>query len=78
MIGFATNNIATPTLFHIHQGAAGVAGPVVVDFVPLLPGGVGCVRVERSLARAIKQHPANYYFNIHTGEFPAGAVRGMT
>ena len=32
-------NISAPTLQHIHRGAAGVNGPVVVDFTGLLAGG---------------------------------------
>ena len=76
VIAFATNQIATPTLFHIHQGDPTVAGPIVVDFVPLLPSGIGCVKVERKLTRAIVRDPAGYYFNIHNVDFPAGAVRG--
>jgi hypothetical protein len=76
VIAFATNQIDTPTLFHIHQGDPTVAGPVVVDFVPLLPSGIGCVKVERKLTRAIVRDPAGYYFNIHNVAFPAGAVRG--
>ncbi|HET9602012.1 MAG TPA: CHRD domain-containing protein [Acidimicrobiales bacterium] len=73
---FATNQIDPPTLFHIHEGDPTVAGPVVVDFVPLLPAGVGCVKVDRKLTRAIVRNPGNYYFNIHNDAFPAGAVRG--
>jgi hypothetical protein len=76
VVAFAINQIADPTLFHIHQGAPDVAGPIVVDFVPLLPAGTGCVKVDRKLARAIVNDPAGYYFNIHNADFPAGAVRG--
>jgi len=76
VIAFATNQIADPTLFHIHQGGPTVAGPVVVDFVPLLPSGLGCVKVDRKLTRAIVKDPSGYYFNVHNADFPAGAVRG--
>ena len=57
VIGFATNQIDEPTLFHIHAGDATVAGPVVVDFVPLLPSGLGCVKAGGKLARAIVAEP---------------------
>ncbi len=76
VIGFDTNQIDEPTLFHIHEGDATVAGPVVVDFVPLLPSGLGCVRAGGKLARAIVQNPDGYYFNVHNPAFMAGAVRG--
>jgi hypothetical protein len=29
------------------------------------------------LLRDIELHPGNYYVNAHTGEFPAGALRGQ-
>jgi hypothetical protein len=72
-------NISTPVLQHIHRGAAGVNGPVVVDFTGLLPGGGdGCVSgVDRALIKDIRQNPEGYYFNVHTGDFQGGAVRGQ-
>jgi hypothetical protein len=72
-----TQNIASPILQHIHRGAAGVNGPIVVDFTPLLPGGDGCVSADRALVKEIRKNPEGFYFNVHTGEFPGGAVRGQ-
>lgn len=66
------------TAAHIHQGAAGVAGPVVVNFGA--PGGigfVGCVQVAKTVADSIKATPANFYVNVHNAQFPAGAIRGQ-
>ncbi len=76
VLGFDTNQIDDPTLFHIHVGDATVAGPVVVDFTHLLPSGIGCVKAGGKLARAIVQNPAGYYFNAHNPAFMGGAVRG--
>jgi hypothetical protein len=75
----AFGGIDTPILFHIHRGAAGVNGPVVVDFTSLLAtGNVGCVTVEdRHLLNDIRKHPSQYYINVHTGPFPGGAIRGQ-
>lgn len=70
----ATSNIATIILAHIHRGGAGVNGPVVVDFKGQTSG---CVSADRALIKAIIQDPAGYYVNIHTTEFPGGAVRGQ-
>lgn len=71
-------NIAPPTLQHIHRGTAEANGPVVVDFTPLLSqGGDGCVSADPALVKEIRQNPAGFYFNVHTGEFPGGAVRGQ-
>jgi hypothetical protein len=73
-----TQGIAAPILQHIHRGPAGVNGPIVVDFTPLLAGGGdGCVSAPRALIKEIRQNPDQFYFNVHTGEFPSGAIRGQ-
>lgn len=73
-------NVTLPlTLAHIHQGAAGVSGPVVVDFTPFIDGERirGSVTVTDALAAQIAADPAGFYFNVHNGDFPGGAVRGQ-
>jgi CHRD domain-containing protein len=72
----------TVTAAHIHVGGATVAGPVVVPlFVDAaLPGtdsASGCVSASEELIKAIRHDPENYYVNIHSDVFPAGAVRGQ-
>jgi hypothetical protein len=37
----------------------------------------GCVDVDRDLLNAIRKRPEQYYVNVHTREFPEGAVRGQ-
>lgn len=37
----------------------------------------GCVEVDRKLLDAIRSEPEKYYLNVHTAEFPDGAVRGQ-
>jgi CHRD domain len=72
--------VATITAAHIHVGTADVAGPVVVPLVPPDPisgTSSACAEVERELALAIIQNPANYYVNVHNFEYPAGALRGQ-
>jgi hypothetical protein len=70
-----------PTNFHIHRGKAGVNGPVVIDLLSqgTIRGNTsfGSVRVKSSLLRDIKKHPKNWYANLHTAQFPDGAVRGQ-
>jgi hypothetical protein len=74
---------ATPTAFHIHQGKKGKNGDVKVGFfMESLPKGTnaisGTVKVDsRALLAGIKKNPANWYANLHTGEFPGGAVRAQ-
>ncbi len=77
-------NITLPAAAaHIHEGAAGVAGPVVVPLEPPTENGTveGCVAAEndeqRAILRDIVANPGNYYVNIHTSDFPGGAVRGQ-
>jgi hypothetical protein len=69
------------TAAHIHVGAAGVAGPVVVTLSAPDASGFssGCttVDVNRDLAKAILKNPEDYYVNVHTSVFPAGAIRGQ-
>jgi hypothetical protein len=71
-------NLTTSVILaHIHQGAAGVNGPVVVDFMEPVNGLNGCVHADPALIKQIRQHPADYYVNVHTTMFPAGEVRGQ-
>ena len=63
---------------HVHQGAAGVAGPVVVPLAPPTHGvSAGCVTVADALLSAIAQHPDEYYVNVHNAPYPPGAIRGQ-
>ena len=75
------SNIALPaTGAHIHVGTATEAGPVVVPLTPPDESGTssGCVSdVDPALIRNIIQNPEQYYVNVHTEDFPAGAVRGQ-
>ena len=75
------NLTGTPVAAHIHRGAAGVGGPVVV-IPPTLPNltansASGCVTIAPALADEILATPANFYINVHTSDFPAGAIRGQ-
>lgn len=74
------DGIDTPTVAHIHQGAAGVDGPIVIDLMLPELGLSGCTPVEPQLMAvvdAIVADPAAYYVNVHTAEFPPGAIRGQ-
>jgi hypothetical protein len=59
---------------HIHKGAAGVNGPIVVPFFntgPNTPSSAtsftGCTEnVDRALIEDMQDNPAAYYVNVHT------------
>ena len=74
------NDIGPATAAHIHSGAAGVNGGVVVTLgTPDETGyASGCVHdVERSLIKDMRKNRSQYYVNVHNEEFPAGALRGQ-
>lgn len=80
---FSWKGISAPTLGHIHQGAAGVNGEVKVPlFTTPMPDNVtaaaGSVTItDPAVADALRGNPANFYLNLHSKEFPGGAVRGQ-
>lgn len=73
-----THNIpnANVTDGHIHQGAPGVNGGIVLPF----PGqGANPINevINVSPAQVTQLKAGNYYINIHTFAFPAGEIRGQ-
>lgn len=72
-----TQNIGMPTLAHIHAGGAGVAGAAIVNLNVNALGNGSVENVPQDVIEAIRSNPAGYYVNVHTAEFPEGAVRGQ-
>jgi hypothetical protein len=71
------SGIGKPVAAHIHLGARGKAGAVVVPLFATPPKHKGCVKAKKSLVRAIAKRPKSYYVNVHTQAFPAGALRAQ-
>jgi hypothetical protein len=74
--------IDIPTEAHIHQGVAGVNGPIVIPFADAPetgdPGDTSsCVPADVTVLNSISQNPAGFYVNVHTAAYPNGAVRGQ-
>jgi plastocyanin len=67
------------TAAHIHRGAAGEQGPVVIPLrVPLEGGSWSCQRgLDPALLAEVRTSPSAFYVNVHTAAFPMGAVRGQ-
>jgi hypothetical protein len=80
--GLAVKDIADPVAAHIHRGGPNTAGDIVVPLESLPTSGnrgssAGCTDVSRRLVRQIRRNPGRFYVNVHTDDFPDGAVRGQ-
>jgi hypothetical protein len=72
---------------HIHQAPANGSGPIKISFFnfgePIdLEGcteipGTTAFPFDRARLIDISEHPENYYVNVHTSAYPAGAIRGQ-
>lgn len=66
------------TAAHIHKGAPGVNGPVVLPLTRAAEGGwKGCVNSSEWKEDALENNYAGYYVNVHTAAYPNGAIRGQ-
>ena len=88
---FEVTGLDTVTAVHVHEGAAGVVGGVVVSFN--YPGphagfvnGIwhacgtavdGTSPLTKQLVKALVQSPTGFYVNVHTTAYPLGAIRGQ-
>jgi CHRD domain len=72
---------AQPIAAHIHSGASGINGMIVVPLLPPVhpnPGTISaCVSAAAATIAAIRADPATFYVNVHTTAFPDGAIRGQ-
>ena len=82
--------IAPATAAHIHQGAKGSNGPVVVNLArptdgdaadcltegEILPSGAPAFAPGTTAAQILAD-PSAFYVNVHNAEYPGGAIRGQ-
>jgi hypothetical protein len=80
-VGLVVANIHHPTAAHIHEGQAGVNGPIVIPLETPESGDPGtssvCRNISQNLMSSLQNNPSGFYVNVHTENFPAGAVRGQ-
>ena len=79
----------TLTAMHIHRGAAGVDGPVVVPFtlartdvsgrgaLPATQTAFPSTSVPLDTINDILANPSQFYFNVHSSTAPNGVMRGQ-
>ncbi len=74
----SVKDLPEATAAHIHEGAVGKDGPVKVGLDAPKGGSVkGCKSADAAVVKDIMANPANYYVNVHSKDFPKGAVRGQ-
>jgi hypothetical protein len=85
------SDTGTPNRGHIHEGAAGVNGPIVIPFFELRPQDApatdprhdkledgrlrDCVSADPALLTRIVENPDGFYVNVHNTRFPGGSLR---
>ena len=66
------------TAAHIHRGAAGTNGPPVITLdTPDDNDSDDCDQVPDALVDEIRNNPSGFYVNVHTADYPNGAIRGQ-
>ncbi|WP_426484574.1 CHRD domain-containing protein [Flavobacterium sp. 2] len=66
----------TPTMGHIHMGAAGTNGPVIFPFSSLASP-ISYTSTALTAAQETDLIANNYYVNLHTDAFAGGEIRGQ-
>lgn len=76
-IEVVTNSLSSNAVAaHIHKGAKGVSGPVVIGFGAFSGNQIsGVGSFSTTLIDSFTKNLA--YFNVHTASFPAGEIRGQ-
>ncbi|MGI9120269.1 MAG: CHRD domain-containing protein [Acidimicrobiales bacterium] len=72
------NGIGEAKAAHIHEGSKDVAGDVVLKLEPPAEGSIdACIPDQAELITKIQANPGDFYVNVHSAEFPDGALRGQ-
>ena len=66
--------IAKPNAAHIHKVSD---GSIFIDLSGSVIGGKKCTTgVSKNKIQKLIDRPGRYYFNVHNGPYPAGAIQG--
>ena len=68
------------TASHIHYGTGPKAKQIAVPLTlpaPFNGTATGCADAARALVKQILVRPQNFYVNVHTTTYPAGAISGV-
>lgn len=79
------DKVGTPMAAHIHKGAAGTNGPVVVNLAAPADGNAADCLTEGEAGKfvgtqtvaEILANPQGFYVNVHNADYPNGAIRGQ-
>jgi len=79
------DKIAPAKMAHIHEGAEGENGPVVVNLAAPADGNAADCLTEGEAGKFVSDQtvaeilasPQDYYVNVHNEEYPGGAIRGQ-
>ena len=71
------DGINRPSMAHIHRGGPGQNGQPVIDLHVDANGDEGCVAGDPAVLHSIAEHPEAFYLNLHTPDYPDGAIRGQ-
>jgi len=69
------SGIAPITSVHLHGPTSGGSGPALAAFTDVTVRR-SCITVSDRVIKMIRKEPGNYYIDVHTTEFPNGALRG--
>ena len=70
----SVSGIGDVTGAHVHEGSAGKDGKVLMT-VYETEGEEECLAPAPELLASILENPGKYYVNVHTADFPKGAIR---
>ena len=72
-----TSNIGPLTAAHIHEGRNGTSGPIAVTLSATTPEETKCVATTASIVKGLTSGDRAFYVDVHTSEFPDGAIRAQ-